>query len=101
MKFHHILFAVLVMAIWGGNFVVIKIGMDEVPPLFFGALRFLSASLPLLFFIKKPPVSWLIIISIGMALGVAKMAFMFVGINVGVSPGLASLILQTQRPFWQ
>lgn len=99
MKIHHIFFAVLVAAIWGFNFIVVKIGLSEMPPFLYGSARFVVAALPLLWFIKKPPVSWSLIIGIGMTLGVAKFGFMFLGIHVGMSAGLASLILQSQAFF--
>lgn len=98
MRLHHILMAVLVAAIWGGNFVVVKLGLKEIPPLFYGAGRFLISALPV-FFIKKPPVSWKLIGGISLALGVFKFTFLFMGIYWGVAPGLASLLLQSQAFF--
>jgi O-acetylserine/cysteine efflux transporter len=95
----HILLLVLVAALWGFNFVVIKLGLDNFPPLFFSALRFLCAAVPLVFFIPKPDVPWRIIIGIGLVLGVVKFSFLFIGIKVGVPPGLASLLLQSQAFF--
>lgn len=99
MKPVHILLLVLVAALWGFNFVVIKLGLDSFPPLLFSALRFLFAAVPLVFFIPKPDVSWRIIIGIGLVLGVVKFSFLFIGIKVGVPPGLASLLLQSQAFF--
>lgn len=99
MKPVHILLLVLVAALWGFNFVVIKLGLDNFPPLLFSALRFLFAAVPLVFFIPKPDVSWRIIIGIGLVLGVVKFSFLFIGIKVGVPPGLASLLLQSQAFF--
>ena len=44
MKPRHVALAVLVATIWGVNFVVIKVGLRDFPPLFFSALRFLAAA---------------------------------------------------------
>ena len=44
----HVALAVLVAAIWGLNFVVIEVGLDDFPPLLLSALRYALASLPLL-----------------------------------------------------
>lgn len=99
MKPLHILLLVLVAALWGFNFVVIKLGLDNFPPLLFSALRFLFAAVPLVFFIRRPQVSWRLIIGIGLMLGVVKFSLLFVGMKVGVPPGLASLILQSQAFF--
>ena len=41
------LMLVLVAALWGFNFVVIRLGLDNFPPLFFSALRFFFAAVPL------------------------------------------------------
>ncbi|MCO6178318.1 EamA family transporter [Ciceribacter sp. RN22] len=95
----HILMLVLVAAVWGFNFVVIKLGLDNFPPLLFSALRFLFAALPLAFFIRRPDVPWRLILGIGLMLGVVKFSFLFIGMNVGAPPGLASLLLQSQAFF--
>lgn len=95
MRLQHILLAILVAAIWGFNFVVVKIGLKELPPFLYGAGRFAVAALPVLF-LKKPQVSWKIISGIGFTLGVLKFTLMFGGIYMGMSAGLASLVLQSQ-----
>ncbi|HET8727147.1 MAG TPA: EamA family transporter [Alphaproteobacteria bacterium] len=95
----HIALAVLVAAVWGFNFVVIAVGLDNFPPLLFSALRFLAASLPFLIFVRSPKVPWRWVLAIGLVLGVAKFSFLFVGIDIGMPAGLASLVLQTQAFF--
>lgn len=95
MKIQHILIAVVVAAIWGVNFVVVKTGLEELPPFLYGAGRFVIALLPFAF-IKKPNVNWSLIVGIGLFLGVFKYALMFMGMYVGTSAGLASLISQSQ-----
>jgi len=99
MKFHHILIAIIVAALWGFNFIAVKIGLSEIPPFLYCSSRFVIACLPLLCFIKKPPVSWPLIIGIGLSLGVLKFGFMFMGLHLGMSAGLASLVLQSQVLF--
>jgi len=56
MKTHHLLLAVLITAIWGINFSVIKLGLQEVDPFILAGIRFLLCALPALFFIAKPDV---------------------------------------------
>ncbi len=99
MKPAHILIAILVAASWGFNFVVIKVGIDSFSPLLFSALRFTLAAIPLVFFMPRPKVSWRIIVAIGMVLGVIKFSLLFIGMDVGLSAGLASLVLQVQAFF--
>ena len=42
----------LVAAIWGLNFLVIRWGLDSVPPLLFTALRFVFCAVPWVFFLE-------------------------------------------------
>lgn len=96
MKIQHIAIAVFVAAIWGFNFVIVKVGLAEMPPFVYGAGRFMIALIPIVFFIKHPPSSWKLISGIGFTLGFIKFALMFSGIQMGLSAGLASLVLQSQ-----
>ena len=99
MKPRHVLLAVLVAAIWGFNFVVLKVGLDEFPPILFSALRFLAAAVPAIFFVGRPRVAWRWIIAVGLVLGVAKFSFLFIGLHAGMPAGLSSLVLQSQVIF--
>jgi hypothetical protein len=49
-----IICAVAVPLLWGYEFVAIKVGVMEFPPLFFLALRFLAIALQLIPFVKRP-----------------------------------------------
>ena len=42
----HALLGLAVAAVWGTNFVVIRLGLDSLPPLLFATLRFLFVLLP-------------------------------------------------------
>ncbi|MDX8037153.1 EamA family transporter [Lentzea sp. BCCO 10_0856] len=95
----HVLLAVLVAAIWGFNFVMLKIGLDEFPPILFSALRFLAAAVPAIFFVGRPSVAWKWVIAVGLVLGVAKFSFLFIGLKAGMPAGLSSLVLQSQVIF--
>lgn len=92
-------FALLVIVVWGLNFVVIKVGLDGVPPMLLGALRFTLAAIPAIFFIKRPdlPLRWLV--AYGMTISFGQFAFLFSAMSVGMPAGLASLILQSQAFF--
>jgi O-acetylserine/cysteine efflux transporter len=95
----HTALAVLVAAIWGLNFVVIEVGLDDFPPLLLSALRYTLAALPLLLLRGMPPVAWRWVIAVGVAIGVVKFSLLFVGMDVGMPAGLASLVLQAQALF--
>jgi O-acetylserine/cysteine efflux transporter len=99
MPLRHALLAVAVAATWGLNFVIIDVGLEEVPPLLLCALRFTLAAVPLVFFVKRPPVPWRLIAGIGVALGIVKFGLLFTSMDVGMPAGLASVVLQAQAPF--
>ncbi|MBL8524619.1 MAG: EamA family transporter [Betaproteobacteria bacterium] len=92
----HFLLALSVVAIWGTNFVVIKMAFAHLPPLLFAALRFTFAFLPMVFFLPKPAVSWGNLAAYGLLIGVGQFGLMFIAMNGQISPGLASLVIQTQ-----
>lgn len=99
MSLKHSLLALLVVVIWGANFVVIDAGQADVPPLLFLALRFLVVCLPAIFLLKPPPIGWRNIVAIGATLSLAQFALLYVALMLGMPPGLASLLLQTQVIF--
>lgn len=92
----HMLAAVGVAVAWGFNFVVIKIGLHDMPPLLFSALRFAVAAFPAVLLVGRPAVGWRLLVAIGVMLGVVKFGLLFVGMDAGASAGLASLLLQAQ-----
>lgn len=91
--------ALLVVLAWGLNFVMIKWGVEEVPPLFLTALRYLCAALPMVFFVKRPQVKLSTLLVYGLAIGFAQFGLLFSAIKLGLPAGLASLIIQTQAFF--
>jgi O-acetylserine/cysteine efflux transporter len=94
-----LLLALLVVAIWGVNFVFIRWGVEAVPPLFLTGLRYLCAAVPAVFFIKRPKVGLAILVSYGLAIGFAQFGLLFTAIKLGMPAGLASLIIQVQAFF--
>jgi O-acetylserine/cysteine efflux transporter len=96
MRLVHVLLAILVMAIWGFSFVVIDIGLKDTSPLLLCGFRFLFTTFPAIFFIKKPKVSWAILFGYGFFMFVLMFSCTFFSLHAGLSPGLASLLLQIQ-----
>ena len=91
--------ALAITAIWGFNFVVIKVGTDGVPPLLLAALRFTLLTVPAVFFVKRPQAPLSLIASYGLFLGVGEFGLLFTAIKLGAPAGLSSLILQSQAFF--
>ncbi|HRD70952.1 MAG TPA: EamA family transporter [Legionella sp.] len=96
MPISHVLLALLVVFVWGINFIFVKLGLDEISPLLLCALRFLFASIPAVFFIKPPVVSFRIVAIYGLIMFALQFSLVFTGMKVGMTPGMASLIMQVQ-----
>ncbi|WP_345425098.1 EamA family transporter [Pseudonocardia xishanensis] len=99
MTVRHRLLAVLVAALWGGNFLAIHVGLEHFPPLFLAGLRMLVLAVPTLLFVPRPqvPLKWLV--GYGIGFGTIQFVFLFVAMDVGMPTGLASLVLQASAPF--
>lgn len=95
MPFKHILLAILVAAVWGCNFIFVKLGVHEIPPLFLCAVRFFLASVPAIFFIHRPSTSFKMVVLYGLIMFALQFSLIFTGIAVGMTAGMASLLLQT------
>ncbi len=91
--------ALVVTAIWGFNFVVIKVGTQGVPPLLLAALRFVFVAFPAVLFVRRPAAPWRLILGYGLFLGVGEFGLLFTALKLGAPAGLSSLILQAQAFF--
>jgi O-acetylserine/cysteine efflux transporter len=94
-----LLLALIVIIAWGLNFVVIKVGLDGLPPMLLGALRFALVAFPAILLVKRPklPLRWLV--AYGATISLGQFAFLFEAMANGMPPGLASLVLQAQAFF--
>ena len=92
----HFLLALAVVAVWGTNFVVIKLALGHMQPLLFATLRFALAVVPAIFFFPRPAVPWCNLAAYGLLIGVGQFGLLFVAMNGHISPGLASLVIQVQ-----
>lgn len=91
--------ALIVVLVWGTNFVVMKMGLQTLSPMMLGALRFAFASLPFMLFVRRPNVPWRLVTLYGLAQGVGQFGFLFTAIHLGMPAGMASLVIQTQAFF--
>ncbi len=92
----HFLLALAVVTVWGTNFVVIKLALGSLPPLLFAALRFTLALVPAIFFLPRPAVKWHNLALYGVLIGVGQFGLLYIAMNGHISPGVASLVIQTQ-----
>ena len=93
----HAAAALLIVAMWGLNFTVIRFGLDEFTPFSFATWRFLLGALPVLF-IPKPAISWGTLAGIGGFMFAGQFIFLFFAMEAGLPPGLTSVLVQLQGP---
>ncbi|MEG1422636.1 MAG: O-acetylserine/cysteine exporter [Citrobacter sp.] len=93
------LLALLVVVVWGLNFVVIKVGLHNMPPLMLAGLRFLLVAFPAIFFVSRPKIPLSLLLGYGLTISFGQFAFLFSAIKFGMPAGLASLVLQAQAFF--
>jgi O-acetylserine/cysteine efflux transporter len=99
MRAFHIFLTLIVVAIWGFNFVVMKMSVDVLPPLLAAALRFTFAAFPLMLFVRPPKVPALAVVGFGLAFGFALYSLINLALFIGMPAGLASVVLQVQAFF--
>ncbi|MGC1062313.1 EamA family transporter [Pantoea agglomerans] len=99
MSVKDMLLALCVVVAWGVNFVVIKLGLQGMPPFLLAGLRFTLVAFPAILFVRRPPIPlrWLVVY--GMTISFGQFAFLFLAIKLGMPAGLASLVLQAQAFF--
>ncbi|GJK16063.1 O-acetylserine/cysteine exporter [Enterobacter cloacae] len=93
------LLALLVVVVWGLNFVVIKLGLHNMPPLMLAGLRFMLVAFPAIFFVARPKIPFKLLLGYGLTISFGQFAFLFCAIKFGMPAGLASLVLQAQAFF--
>src|SRR3954453_1351678 len=98
MTVRDIFLATLVAVIWGLAFVASRLALDELPPTLMTTLRFAIAAVPCLF-VKKPDVSWPLLIAISLTLFLGQFLSQAFAIAHGVPVGLSSVIVQSQALF--
>lgn len=98
MPLAHLALVLLVVIIWGLTFVATRWALDDFSPPQLTALRFLIAAAPALV-LGRPPVPWRTLVPIGLTLFLGQFLLQFFGIALGMPPGLAAIVVQTQALF--
>ena len=92
----HITLGVIVAAIWGLNFIAIKFSYQTFTPFTLLMVRFCLTIIPLIFFVPLPKTPWKQLIGLATFMWLGQFIFVFYAIYSGLSPGLASVMLQFQ-----
>ncbi len=96
MPLTHLVLAIAVMAVWGTNFVVIAFALEHLPPLLLAALRFALVFLPMALIVKRPRVPLANLATYGVLIGAGQFGLLFLAMKGHITPGLASLLVQSQ-----
>ncbi len=96
MRFRDVVVALVAVLILGTNFVSVKLGVREVPPLLLASLRFFFAAVPAIFFVRRPKVRTGFVVSFGFTLGAVQFGLLYTAIKLGMPAGLSSVIIQMQ-----
>ena len=88
--------ALVVVVVWGVNFVVMKFALRDFSPFQLGAARYVFAVLPLILLIKPPRIARMWVLLYGLFQGVGQFGILFFALKVGMTAALASVLLQTQ-----
>lgn len=85
-----------VVLIWGTNFIAMKFALHDMTPFQLGAGRYLFALLPLILLYRPPKLHWKYVLGYGLLQGVGQFGCLFLGLKVGMSAALGSVLMQTQ-----
>ena len=88
--------ALVVVVVWGVNFVVMKFALRDFSPFQLGAARYVFAVLPLILLIKPPRIARKWVLLYGLFQGVGQFGILFFALQVSMTAALASVLLQTQ-----
>lgn len=99
MPTRHRLLALVVAVCWGLNFVAIDASLKHFPPFLLVALRFGLIAIPTILFVPRPQVATRWLVGYGIGFGTLQFLFLYWAMNVGMQPGIASLVLQSSAPF--
>ena len=88
----------LVPVLWGLNFPASAIVLHHYPPMLGAAIRFALIAVPTLVLVPFPQVAPIWLFGTGLGVGLLQFAFLYAGLELGMPPGLASLVLQASAP---
>ena len=89
----------VIVAVWAINFLTSALGLREIPPLLFTALRFGLLLLPLLFLMKKPPAGqWPRLVAVSLCVGVVHFSLSFTALKLAGDLSSPAIVMQSYVP---
>lgn len=99
MSVRDVILVLLVVAVWGANFTVIKIGLADMPSMLLAALRYVVVAIPAVLFVPRPNVSLTHLLTYGFTVGVGQFGALFYAMEIGMPASLGSVVMQSQAFF--
>jgi O-acetylserine/cysteine efflux transporter len=99
MNAHHFAFGVLIGLIWGSNFVIAKMALEHIPPIFFTVARFSLLALLLAPWLRIRRGAMGQILAIALIGGAAHFALIFLGIGLAGDIAPIAIAAQLNVPF--
>ena len=84
--------------VWGFHFVVIKLAVGEIPPIFYAAIRMTLVAVLMSSFLRWRPGHMVRVLSGGVCLGAVNYAFMFSGLKFATA-STAAIAMELYVPF--
>lgn len=97
MSARDLLLGLVVVTVFGCNFVVVKIGLEEFPPILFLVLRFGLVAVLLAPLLRWPKGHWRDLLAYSVVLGLLHFSVMYTSLAV-LDASLAAILIQTQVP---
>lgn len=94
-----IMLLLLMQTIWGGSFVMTKVGMEDIPPILFVAVRFLIVSVVLLPFLRWHPGQMWNVAAISFFTGAVHFGLMNTGLAMADDVAPVAIVIQLGVPF--
>ncbi|MFS8137151.1 MAG: DMT family transporter [Thermomonas sp.] len=89
----------VIVAVWAINFLTSAIGLREIPPLLFTALRFGLLVVPLVFLMKRPPPGqWPRLVAVSLCVGVVHFSLSFLALKLAGDLSSPAIVLQSYVP---
>lgn len=99
MRLRDLALVLVVVVLWGVNFVVIKLGLRGMSPFMLAGLRFTFTAVPAIFLLRRPRLPLRVYAGFALTSFFGQFTLLFWAIKVGMPTGLSSLVHQSQALF--
>ena len=99
MSLKHLALAILISLLWGYNFIVVKVGVDHMPPVFLALARYALVAVVLIPWLKPLKGQMVRVVWIALTSGAIHFGFIFFGYSMTDHVGPVAVAVQINVPF--